>query len=285
MLRPSRLFAAAAVVVLCVLLPTVARAENYAPTPQDIADIDRLTGDYYHALDVGEYRAAYAMQMPSLQAMMPFDRFVELTQQSASERGPAIARKRTGITWYLDPPDAPGPGLYVAVDFVSQHRTLADAGEYVVWFRAPGGREFKLMRHEQAAAMTPLAQADTPTPALAPLPEAEGNAIGYASVAEARAALTARKDARPRPMADGWFVVELPSENAVWTFAPPGHPAYPSVVKRFLVNKEGQVMLSMAALCQAGKTACDDLIRQFQAMNAKLGQSARDAAGAKPAAK
>ncbi|KFN43697.1 DUF4019 domain-containing protein [Arenimonas oryziterrae] len=268
--------------LLLSFAPVPARAADYSPTPADFAEIDRLTGDYYHALDTGNYRAAYAMQTPGLKAMMSFAQFEAMNRDGAAGRGPVKARTRTGVTWYLDPPNAQAPGLYVAVDFVAQHVTVVDAKEYLVWYRAPGETSFQLMRHEQTADLQPAS--GPPEPAPAPLPESRGNSIGYTSVREARAALSARTDVTLRPMEGGWFVVVVPSENAIWSFTPPGHAAYPAAVKRYTVESNGAVSLGMSALCEASKAACDDLMRQFQEMNAAIARQMQGGKGGEDAA-
>lgn len=56
-----------------------------------------------------------------------------------------------------------------------------------------------------------------------------------------------------------------------WTFTPEGHPADPSVVKRTLIKKDGEVKLQMAILCQAEQTAyCTTLKDTFDKLNNEI---------------
>ena len=107
----------------------------------------------------------------------------------------------------------------------------------------------------------------------APQPESKTGEVGYPDVASARRALLARTDAHSYTTPDGWLVVEVPSEYALWSFTPPGDPADPSVVKRNVVTQDGNVYITMHVLCGASKEACDDLVRRFEALNEKTRQS------------
>lgn len=260
------------VLLLGLVVVPVAFAADYTPTAAETAEIDRLTGAYYRAIDAGQYEAAYAMQTPELQATMAFAEWRDLLRETEASVGRPLSRQRTKVTWYLDPPNSPQPGLYVAVDFASSYAKAPQAGEYVVWFRGRDDWSFRLMRHEQTSVLDTKLKT---LPAPEPLPETPGNSIAYATVEEARNDLTSRKDVEIRPMEDGWLVVNVPSDNAVWSFAPPGHPAYPAAVKRFVFERDGSVMMAMSALCQAAKEPCDALMREFQELNQQAADAAR----------
>ncbi|MFT3807258.1 DUF4019 domain-containing protein [Arenimonas sp.] len=255
------------------LVSTIAVAAEHVPTAQESAVIDRLTGEYFRALDAGEYDKAYAMQTPELQAMAGLSEWSAYMRDEAKTLGRPLSRKQAKLTWYLDPPNSPRPGLYVAVDFQSTYANAQQGSEYVIWFRGHDEFDFRLMRHEQNfmhdAAKGKAAEPD-------PLPESDANAIGYATVEEARKALTSRKDAEVRPMQEGWLVVNTPADNAIWTFTPAGHPAYPAVVKRFWFEKNGSMMMGMTALCQAAKEPCDALMRDFQELNQKMAEEIKN---------
>jgi hypothetical protein len=99
--------------------------------------------------------------------------------------------------------------------------------------------------------------------------------IGYPTVDAALAALMARKDVLVTQK-DGWTIVQDDANRTLWSFTPPGHPAYPAVVKRALVNKEGGTAIELNALCQADKATCDKLIEDFRTLDDKVRQSVRD---------
>jgi len=257
-------------------------AEDYTPTPAESAAVDKLTGEYFKAQARRDYAASYAMLAPTMQASITPSEWTRAQEATESERGAVTRRERTRISWYLDPPDSVGPGVYAAVDFKASATRAPVISEYVIWFRPRGERRFSLLRHEaKLIGQTPAApvedDAGTSLEEAAPgdLP------IGFATVAEARAALGARKGVARRPMSDGWLVLQ--DAKAVWSFAPSGHPAYPAVVRREAVkDPKGKPSVDMRVLCEAPKTACDRLVKEFKAMNEKLLQELR-AGAASPA--
>lgn len=100
------------------------------------------------------------------------------------------------------------------------------------------------------------------------LPEQPAD-IGYSTPSAALVALRSKPGVviTKRP---GWTVIEDKSEEALWTIAEPGNPAYPSAVKRYLAKKNGAMGLEMKVLCNASKKACDNMVRQFQELNSKV---------------
>jgi len=103
---------------------------------------------------------------------------------------------------------------------------------------------------------------------------AAGTAIGYPSVAVALDALHADPGVVFRTQ-DGWTLAEDQANLTFWSFPPPGHPAYPSAVKRRLVRAGEGLDLEMNIACEAPKDACDDLVRTFQARNQQMIQAMR----------
>jgi hypothetical protein len=92
--------------------------------------------------------------------------------------------------------------------------------------------------------------------------------VGYNSVAEARLAVVKQPGATSLEER-GWLIVVDPNHYTLWTFTPPGHEAYPAVVKRVIIQEKDNVFVQMTALCQAEKPACDRLFDRFKRMNEK----------------
>jgi hypothetical protein len=55
----------------------------------------------------------------------------------------------------------------------------------------------------------------------------------------------------------GWIVAEESAAAAVWLLTPPGHPAYPSIVKRHIVNTKDGAEMVTDVRCLASKSTCD----------------------------
>ena len=95
---------------------------------------------------------------------------------------------------------------------------------------------------------------------------ADATPIGYASVAAARAALSADRTATTRDQ-QGWTVVASRENGAAveWFFTPETHAVYPAVIKRTVVEEDGVGMIEIAALCEtASQDPCDQLIEDFR---------------------
>jgi hypothetical protein len=73
--------------------------------------------------------------------------------------------------------------------------------------------------------------------------------------------------------ANGWTIAEDLSHFAVWSFAPVGDPAYPSVVKRAALKEGSGVNMKTNVLCESTQSACDKLVRDFQELNERVRDS------------
>ncbi|MCH8614524.1 hypothetical protein LZ016_00165 [Sphingomonas sp. SM33] len=111
-----------------------------------------------------------------------------------------------------------------------------------------------------ALAATALAPAQQ-----APLPEAEAS-IEYQSVSDALTALRA-KPGVVFTTENGWLIATDEGAYSIWSFAPQAYAAYPAVVKRWVIPKQVGSEIRMDVLCEASKSACDDLVRTFAKMN------------------
>jgi hypothetical protein len=109
------------------------------------------------------------------------------------------------------------------------------------------------------------------------------DSVDYPSAAAALEALKARGDVAISEQG-GWTIADDKKNRTLWSFTPPGHPAHPAAVRRTVVTENGQASIKMAALCQAKREACDDMLEEFRRMNAALQQSLAPAkpAGAAP---
>jgi len=103
-----------------------------------------------------------------------------------------------------------------------------------------------------------------------PLPEVRTPDIGYRTVAEALAALRARTDVSISTVR-GWLIVTDDANRTVWSFAPDTYIAHPAVVKRSVYSSAGRgSVIHMSVLCEASKEACDQLVREFDAMDRRI---------------
>ena len=99
----------------------------------------------------------------------------------------------------------------------------------------------------------------------------KSKSIGYDSVEQAFAALESDPNAVLTEY-EGWKIFNKKEGNTyvLWSFTPPFHFAASSVIRRSIVNSDGEVQITMDALCHSAKIYCDALIEQFRVINKKL---------------
>ena len=117
-------------------------------------------------------------------------------------------------------------------------------------------------------ALLVVSQALAAGPPPSPLPETQSSKIGYKTVAEALASLKQMKDVS-FSIVRGWTIVTDEVHLTVWSFAPMSDPSYPAVVKRMVISTGGGSKVTMDVLCEADKTSCDNLVREFRNMNSR----------------
>ena len=127
---------------------------------------------------------------------------------------------------------------------------------------------FSNVLHGQQAAPIQLPLASPASPA-SPVPPAPGNGIGYATPQAALDALRKRTDVEIG-VQKKWLVIRDNPNKAIWTFAPPDHPAYPAVIKRMVSSKDGNEKMETSALCQAKREACDAMMKEVRASDEKM---------------
>lgn len=137
--------------LLAGLLPAhSARADEWRPAPQVAEAARRAAEAYLVAEDVGDAGVAWTMQTEGLQAVSDIDAYRRSVASFRVESGPLVSRDIYRTTWYKDPPDSPGPGLYVAFDLTARYQNVERYCGYLIAFQPPQGGPFRIMRSEKA---------------------------------------------------------------------------------------------------------------------------------------
>jgi len=89
----------------------------------------------------------------------------------------------------------------------------------------------------------------------------------YPTVAAAMTAIKARWDLERFSRDDGWLGFSDSRNKVIWTFAPAGHPAYPAVIKRAIIDDGKVVTVKTTARCEGPKAACEQLLLEFKALD------------------
>ncbi|MCG7545802.1 molecular chaperone DnaJ [Pseudoalteromonas sp. MM17-2] len=96
-----------------------------------------------------------------------------------------------------------------------------------------------------------------------------GQVFGYNTVLEALEALKSDPNAEISE-SEGWVIVNDNTNKALWSFAPKAHPSYPSIVRRAVVERNGQIGITTEVKCAAKKSVCDSLVKDFMELNQKI---------------
>lgn len=67
-----------------------------------------------------------------------------------------------------------------------------------------------------------------------------------------------------------WTVATSNKLRVIWSFPPEQHPAYPSFVKREVIEKDGSVYMETSVRCGAEKIECDKLVKDFIELNSHI---------------
>jgi len=254
--------------------------------------------DYMAAMDAGKYDEAYAFLADIDRKDQPLSTFSDRIRAFNARAGAVKERRIVTATWTDNPVNAPAPGIYVALDLVNTFTNIDRHCGYLVLYQAPADGDFKVMREENNfldnATAAGISKKSSPAAVDAawasvsahcpgyqppasrptPLPEATSSTIGYPNVDAALAALHSKPGVE-FTVQNGWTVASDPSTKTIWSFPPPGNPAYPAAVKRQLVTDAEGTSIQMNIHCQASKEACDDLVRSFKELNAQMATEMR----------
>ena len=267
---------------------------GWTPSQDQEQSAEKTARAFLAAKDAAQYNAAYDFLADLDKQQQPLDRFISDLRKFNALAGPVKERRIETVTWTKDSPSAPLPGVYAAMDFVSTFANVDRYCGFLILFQSSSGGPFRIMREEDNfidnATAKAIVQQQSPAalerswyqlsgncPNIQrtehiPIPEQPDSTVGYPTVA------AALQDLRSRPGVviseqHGWTVADDEISKTLWSFPPLGNPAYPSAVKRQIVDANGGVTLQMSVLCEAGKAACDDLVRDFQALNSQMTQS------------
>ena len=246
-------------------------------------------GKFLAAKDGGQAAEAYAMLSDLDKAHQPFADFASALEVFNHRAGAVLERRVVAVNWTKNPAQAPLPGIYAAVDIVSRFAEIDRDCGFLVLYQSPSGGDYRIMREEDnildnaTARKMSSAEADAAWAKLSancpnyvatrsPLPEQQNASIGYPTVDAALQALRAKPSVSFSSQG-GWTIADDPEAKAIWSFAPSSDPAYPAVAKRQLVQTNAGIALRMSILCGSTKVACDNFVREFQALNAKMAAS------------
>ncbi len=132
--------------------PPAAQADAPAPadwqaSPGDEAEARAATMAYFTAVDAGDSDRVYAMLNAGQREMETREARGEALRAFLAQAGRPDTHRIVALTWYVNPPSAPRPGIYVAADYERSYSGLLANCGYLVWYREGPGR-YSLVREE-----------------------------------------------------------------------------------------------------------------------------------------
>jgi hypothetical protein len=100
-------------------------------------------------------------------------------------------------------------------------------------------------------------------------PEARAPAQDYPSVAAALDSMRTKSGVKVE-IQSGWTIAHDEANMTVWSFTPPNHPAYPTALRRTVVEQDGGFVVKSDAMCEAAKPACDRLMVEVQELDKRM---------------
>lgn len=123
------------------------------PNPRD-PEVEAFAVHWLDLLEQGEADKAYGFLTDIFKSHVTIERWRELQIETEQRLGPLQSRKLRRIVWYQDPPNAPLPGTYVAVEFDSVYANAPQHFRFVI-LHAQGDEPFRVMRDESTVGEIP----------------------------------------------------------------------------------------------------------------------------------
>lgn len=138
-----------ALALALVSLALPARAQEWQPSAQQQTQARAAADAYWTAGDRGDAAAAYTMIGPGLRQMMTEAELTANLQRFMALAGPLVERRVARTSWYKDPPNAAGPGVYAAFDIVARYANIDRYCGYAIVYQRNDGDPFVILRIEQ----------------------------------------------------------------------------------------------------------------------------------------
>jgi hypothetical protein len=138
----------------CLDLPPPVVSAPPAPagwrsTAQDEERVSALTQHYFALVDAGDAEQVHRLWSEGEREATPLADRAAAIEAFRRQAGRPGAHRIVRTTWYVNPQNAPRPGIYVAVDYERSYSGLHLNCGYLVWFREAEDR-YILLREDTA---------------------------------------------------------------------------------------------------------------------------------------
>lgn len=103
-------------------------------------------------VDDGKHEEAFLDLAPTFQRNLTSATWKQVVERTRVQLGARQSRTLRRVVWYENPPNAPLPGLYAAVEFDSVFENARNHFQYII-LHSQDGAPFKVMRNEATFAL------------------------------------------------------------------------------------------------------------------------------------
>lgn len=121
---------------------------GWLPSADQRVQAPLVAQQFLAALDSGDFHKAFGMMTASQQAQEPFEHFSKRLQEFNAQAGAVKTRRIHRVTWTRDSLQAPAPGVYVALDLVSQFENIDRHCGFVMLYQRDAGSAFLVTSQE-----------------------------------------------------------------------------------------------------------------------------------------
>lgn len=128
--------------------PKQVPADEWAPSDADKQTVQALGARWLALKDAGQGKEAWDFFSPAFREKVAFADWNARLVKFNAMAGPVRERRLVRITWFNDPPQAPAPGTYAALEYHNAFERIPQHLENVILHRPPGAGFFSVLRNE-----------------------------------------------------------------------------------------------------------------------------------------
>lgn len=131
-----------------VINVTADSTPGWLPSEALEAEADTVLNRYFRNFDMGNDQGLWELTGDGFKSITTYAEFQAGNIRTRADLGRLIKLKILKVTWTKDPAEAPGPGIYVAIDIAGQFTRAKRQCGYVVLFKATENDPLRLGRIE-----------------------------------------------------------------------------------------------------------------------------------------
>jgi len=120
----------------------------WLPSAEQKQEAEKLSRDYFAALDKADFAAAYDMMDEVVRSRLHQENYVDKKTEMQNILGALQERTILKTEWVGPSKNAPFPGVYAGVEMTARYANASRYCGYIVLYQAPAEKIFQVMREE-----------------------------------------------------------------------------------------------------------------------------------------